>query len=274
MEGAIGVLKSSKAAERPASGDPHPRVYRSGAPGAPVRVVDTQSEPAPVPDVPPLEPTTPRDSVWRDRTRRVLNVLVALIGIILTLPLMAAIAVAIRVTSRGPVIFRQQRVGLDRRQVARGPVEERRVADAGGRIFTMYKFRTMYHRRAKREVWARPGDPRITPVGRILRAYRLDELPQLFNVLRGDMNVVGPRPEQPKIFSNLADRFGAYRARQRVLPGITGMAQVQLPYDQSLEDVRKKVDKDLEYIEKRGLWTDFKIMLRTIKVLCFKRGSL
>ncbi|NNF27399.1 MAG: sugar transferase [Gemmatimonadetes bacterium] len=216
----------------------------------------------------------PRGPVWRDGTRRVLNVFVALIGIVLTLPVMAVIALAIRVTSRGPVIFRQQRVGLDRRLQAKGPVEERRVTDAGGRIFTMYKFRTMYHRSGKREVWARPGDPRITPVGRILRAYRLDELPQLFNVLRGDMNVVGPRPEQPRIFSNLAGRFGAYRMRQRVLPGITGMAQVQLPYDQSLDDVRKKVDKDLEYIEKRGLWTDLKIMLRTIKVLCFKRGSL
>ncbi|NNM33934.1 MAG: hypothetical protein HKO53_12745, partial [Gemmatimonadetes bacterium] len=99
----------------------------------------------------------PRGPVWRDGTRRVLNVFVALIGIVLTLPVMAVIALAIRVTSRGPVIFRQQRVGLDRMLQAKGPVEERRVTDAGGRIFTMYKFRTMYHRKGKREVWARPG---------------------------------------------------------------------------------------------------------------------
>ena len=269
MEGAIGVLKSSEAA-----GDPTPRAYGHGVSSGRVRVVDASREPAPVPEAPAVEPSHPDRETTRDRARRPLNVLVALIGIILTLPLMAVIVLAIRLTSRGPAIFRQQRVGLDRRQVARGPVEERRTVDAGGRIFTMYKFRTMYHRPGKREVWARPGDPRVTPVGRVLRAYRLDELPQLFNVLRGDMNVVGPRPEQPRIFSNLADRFGAYRMRQRVLPGITGMAQVQLPYDQSLDDVRKKVDKDLEYIENRGFWTDLKIMLRTIKVLCFKRGSL
>ena len=138
----------------------------------------------------------------------------------------------------------------------------------------MYKFRTMYCGASDPQVWAKPHDPRITPLGRVLRAYRLDELPQLFNVLLGDMNVVGPRPEQPRIFSRLADQFGAYRMRQRVLPGITGMAQVQLPYDQTMDDVRRKVDKDLEYIERRSLWTDLKIMATTVKVLIFKRGSL
>lgn len=209
-----------------------------------------------------------------DRSRRLLNLSVALIGIALTAPVMVIVALAIRLTSSGPVIFKQERVGLDRRGQAIHPLRDRRAADQGGRVFTMYKFRTMYHRKATAQVWARPGDPRVTPVGRFLRAYRLDELPQLFNVLMGDMNVVGPRPEQPRIFSRLSDRFGPYRKRQRVLPGITGMAQVRLPYDQNMDDVKRKVDADLEYIEQRGFWTDLKIMLSTIKVLLFRRGSL
>lgn len=274
MEGAIGVLKTRETAERPPAADPVRGHRRPPAKAARAVVKDPIPGPAQVPESREGVRGGPPGAAWKDRGRRLLNLAVAFVGIVLTLPLMTVIAVAIRLSSSGPVIFRQQRVGIDRRVGPRGPVEERRVTDAGGRIFTMYKFRTMYHRPRNREVWARPGDPRVTPVGRILRAYRMDELPQLFNVLRGEMNVVGPRPEQPRIFSNLADRFGAYRMRQRVLPGITGMAQVQLPYDQSLDDVRKKMDKDLEYIEKRGFWTDFKIMLSTVKVLFFRRGSL
>ncbi len=274
MEGAIGVLKTREPAERPPAADPVRGIRRPPASRVRAPVMDPIPDTAQVPASHEGVQGEPPGSALRDRGRRLLNVVVAFIGIVLTLPAMTLIALAIRLTSRGPVIFRQQRVGIDRRVGPRGPVPERRVTDAGGRIFTMYKFRTMYHRPRNREVWARPHDPRVTPVGRVLRAYRMDELPQLFNVLRGDMNVVGPRPEQPRIFSDLANRFGSYRMRQRVLPGITGMAQVQLPYDQSLDDVRKKMDKDLEYIEKRGFWTDFKIMLRTVKVLFFKRGSL
>jgi len=210
----------------------------------------------------------------RELGRRGLNVLVAAFGIVLTAPLMLVIAGAIRLTSKGPVIYRQKRVGIDRRRDRTGPVTERRKSDSGGRLFTMYKFRTMYDGAHDPQVWARPDDPRVTPVGRILRAYRLDELPQLFNVLLGDMNVVGPRPEQPRIFTNLAERFTAYRMRQRVLPGITGMAQIHLPYDQSMDDVKRKVDKDLEYIQKKSFWTDVKIMASTVRVLFFRRGSL
>ena len=209
-----------------------------------------------------------------DGGRRLLNIAVALVGIVLTLPLMAVIALAIRLSSKGPVIFKQERVGIDRRASGTTPLKDRRAQDRGGRVFTIYKFRTMYDRKANAQVWSRPGDPRVTPVGRFLRAYRLDELPQLFNVLRGDMNVVGPRPEQPKIFTRLSGRFSRYKKRQKVLPGITGMAQVRLPYDQNMDDVRRKVDADLEYIEKRGFWTDVKIMISTVKVLLFRRGSL
>ena len=206
-----------------------------------------------------------------DFGRRSLNMVVAVIGIVLTAPLMVLIGTAIKLTSRGPVIFRQHRIGIDRRTHDQARSVERRDEDRGGRVFTMYKFRTMYHRKGEFQVWTRPDDPRITPVGRVLRRSRLDELPQLFNVLKGDMNVVGPRPEQPRIFQRLANRFGAYRNRQRVLPGITGMAQVQLPPDQNLEDVRRKVDMDLAYIQKKSFWTDVKIMFSTVRVLLFPR---
>jgi lipopolysaccharide/colanic/teichoic acid biosynthesis glycosyltransferase len=123
------------------------------------------------------------------------------------------------------------------------------------------------------QVWACDDDPRITGIGRILRRYRLDELPQLINVIRGDMNIVGPRPEQPQIFSELREQVDQYPMRQRVLPGITGWAQVNQGYDETLEDVKTKVDLDLQYIERRSLGKDLMIMARTLPVMIFKRGS-
>jgi lipopolysaccharide/colanic/teichoic acid biosynthesis glycosyltransferase len=122
-------------------------------------------------------------------------------------------------------------------------------------------------------IWASADDPRITPVGRWLRQYRLDELPQLINVLRGEMNLVGPRPERPTIVTELRKEIPHYQQRHRALPGITGHAQVNLEYDSSLEDVKKKVAHDLEYIRKASAWEDFKIMLKTIPVMLFRRGS-
>ena len=122
------------------------------------------------------------------------------------------------------------------------------------------------------QVWATDGDPRITPVGRYLRAFRLDELPQLFNVLKGDMNIVGPRPEQPAIFAELSEAVGNYRARQRVLPGITGLAQVTLPYDQDVNDVKNKVELDLQYIRRRSTKSDLMIMAKTLPVMVFRKG--
>ena len=139
----------------------------------------------------------------------------------------------------------------------------------------MLKFRTMYDRGASRmpEVWASPDDPRITRVGSFLRRHRLDELPQLVNVLRGDMNVVGPRPEQPSLFKELQARVPGYSDRQAVLPGITGWAQVNRGYDGSLEDVRRKVEMDLEYIRRRSPVEDLGIMARTLPVMISRRGS-
>jgi len=124
------------------------------------------------------------------------------------------------------------------------------------------------------EVWARPDDPRITAVGRILRLYRLDELPQLLNVLRGEMNVVGPRPEQPTIFARLREQIDCYGERQRVRPGITGWAQVNHRYDQSVDDVRRKLSLDLEYIRHQSLWQDVQIMARTFPVVLKKLGAV
>ena len=121
------------------------------------------------------------------------------------------------------------------------------------------------------QVWATKNDARVTAVGRVMRKYRLDELPQLFNVLRGEMNVVGPRPEQPKLFDDLRQMIDHYPTRQQVLPGITGWAQVNLAYDSSVDDVRKKLDCDLEYIRRRSTAEDLKIMARTPLVMLGKR---
>lgn len=213
-------------------------------------------------------------TVATERLRRVLNVLVAFVAILLALPLMLGIAVLVKLTSPGPVFYCQTRVGVDRRRGGGG--NWRRTVDYGGKLFTMYKFRTMTHVQPAAlagEVWATPNDPRVTPVGRVLRKYRLDELPQLFNVLRGDMNVVGPRPEQPRIFMSLREQVDRYAVRQRVLPGITGWAQVNLPYDRSIDDVRRKVSLDLEYLQRASALEDVKILARTLPVVLLRKGA-
>ena len=222
-----------------------------------------------------------RHSVFHDQTSRALNVAVALLGLILTAPLLIIIAVLVKLTSPGPVIYKQPRVGLDRRRwgserrrAGRHGGQLRRGVDQGGRVFTIYKFRTMRSDRDASQVWACSDDPRITPVGRILRATRLDEIPQLINVLKGDMNIVGPRPEQPDIFLELSKSVANYRDRQRVLPGITGLAQVSMGYDQSLEDVRRKVGFDIKYIRGRSAATDLAIMAKTMPVMVFRRGAM
>ena len=211
----------------------------------------------------------------RDRACRVLNVCVASIAVFLTAPLMMVVWALVRLTSRGPAVYKQERVGIDRRERRSESAEAcRRAQDQGGKIFTIYKFRTMHVDQPATQVWAAKDDPRITSIGRFLRATRLDELPQLFNVLKGDMNIVGPRPEQPKIFASLSEELGEYRQRQKVLPGITGLAQVSLPYDQSIDDVKKKVDLDLEYIRRRSAVKDLVIMAQTPAVMVFRKGAM
>jgi lipopolysaccharide/colanic/teichoic acid biosynthesis glycosyltransferase len=209
---------------------------------------------------------------WPTRT---LNFLLALLAIGCLLPVFLLLAVLIKLTSRGPVFYLQERVGLDRRLPGPGPLNHRRSHDLGGRVFTIYKFRTM---RVDAEaggaaVWAQEQDPRVTPLGRVLRQYRLDELPQLLNVLKGEMNIVGPRPERPTIFAELRGHIAEYPLRQRAKPGITGLAQINHHYDRSLDDVRTKVSYDLEYIRRQSLREDLLIMLKTIPVVLLRRGG-
>jgi lipopolysaccharide/colanic/teichoic acid biosynthesis glycosyltransferase len=206
---------------------------------------------------------------------RALNFTLALLALISLLPIFVLVAVLIKLTSRGPVLYLQERVGLDRRLPEPGPHNHRRAHDLGGRPFTIYKFRTMrvdaeQHSGA---VWAQPQDPRVTPLGRVLRQYRLDELPQLWNVLRGEMNIVGPRPERPTIFAELRSHIAEYPLRQRAKPGITGLAQISHHYDRSIDDVRTKVSYDLEYIRRQSLREDLRIMLKTIPVVLLRRGG-
>ena len=212
--------------------------------------------------------------VSRDGARRLLNVVIAFLGLVVAFVPMLVIALLIKLTSRGPVLFAQGRVGLDRRAPGNEGGNWRRHADDGGLTFTMYKFRTMHvdnGQPEEREVWAKPDDPRVTSVGRVLRKLRLDELPQLWNVLVGDMNIVGPRPEQPTIFAALREQIEEYPRRQKVLPGITGWAQVNLAYDSSVDDVREKLSYDLDYIQQRSALEDLKIMLLTPAVMLGRR---
>jgi lipopolysaccharide/colanic/teichoic acid biosynthesis glycosyltransferase len=205
---------------------------------------------------------------------RAVNVALAAIALIIVAPVMLLVALAVWLTSPGPVFYTQVRVGQDRRGLRNGMPAERRKSDHGGRLFTMYKFRSMRvdAEADGRAVWARPNDDRVTTVGRLLRATRLDELPQLFNVLKGDMNIVGPRPERPCIFAELRENIAEYPMRQLAKPGITGWAQINHTYDSCVDDVRIKVRYDLEYLSRQSLWTDFVIMLRTVPVMFRKSG--
>jgi lipopolysaccharide/colanic/teichoic acid biosynthesis glycosyltransferase len=206
--------------------------------------------------------------------RRALNVVVAAVAIVLTAPLMLGIAILVKLTSPGPFLYRQVRVGVDRRTPLKPAGNHRRSVDLGGKPFTIYKFRTMKVTGPDApQVWASKTDPRITRFGRFLRKSRIDELPQLFNVLLGDMNIVGPRPEQPRIFGELRTQVPGYTLRQTVRPGITGWAQINHHYDQTIEDVKTKVAYDLEYIARQSLTQDLKIMLLTAPVMVLRKGS-
>lgn len=181
------------------------------------------------------------------RWQPVLGWVIAAIATPLVLPLMGFLVVLVRLTSRGPGLYRQQRVGKH------------------GRLFWIYKIRTMRIDAEARTgpVWTDENDPRITVVGRWLRRLHLDELPQLFNVLMGQMTLIGPRPERPEFTQHLARAIPGYLARYLVLPGITGLAQINLPPDSDLDSVRRKLVLDLEYVKKANFWLDFRIMLCT-----------
>ena len=222
---------------------------------------------------PPAVVYVPRSRVeWASR---LLNVALAVVALMVLSPVMLLIALLVRFTSPGPVLYSQQRVGVNRRRRHTQALYDRRGQDAGGIVFTIYKFRTMRNDAEKHSgaVWATHNDPRVTVIGRFLRQYRLDELPQLFNVIRGDMNIVGPRPERPAIFAELRNCIADYPVRQRARPGITGLAQVSNSYDASLDDVKTKVRYDLEYLERQSVAEDLRIMLRTVPVMLFRKGG-
>ncbi len=261
--------------------------FSQGARVTPRRVRTVNVEPAAVAATGPNEPerrpvltsAAPHDEFEpRERSElasRLFNFMLALVMLIIAAPIMAITALFIRLTSRGPVLYTQTRVGVDRRWNRTWALHERRREDLGGIPFTIYKFRSM---RVDAEsngqaVWATQNDARVTTMGKLLRKTRLDETPQLFNVLRGDMNIVGPRPERPSIFVRLREQIDEYPARQRVKPGITGLAQVCNPYDTCLDDVRRKVHFDIEYMRRQSLWGDICIMARTVPVMLFRIGG-
>jgi exopolysaccharide biosynthesis polyprenyl glycosylphosphotransferase len=213
----------------------------------------------------PVELVRPSDLIFNDGfaqprwlvlSRRVLSLVAALGLLALVWPLVLVAAVAIRLDSPGPILFRQERVGR------------------GGTAFAMYKFRTM---RTDAEAggvrWAQRDDPRITRVGRVLRRFRVDELPQLWNVLKGEMELVGPRPERPEFVAQLRRRIPYYDLRHIVPPGITGYAQVCYPYAASVEEAKEKLQFDLYYVRYLSLELDLYVLAMTAKVVLFGRGA-
>ncbi|MFN2577448.1 MAG: TIGR03013 family XrtA/PEP-CTERM system glycosyltransferase [Pyrinomonadaceae bacterium] len=196
----------------------------------------------------------------RARTNEVLRIIihrmVALVGAILSLPIALLTAVLIKIDSRGPVLYKQERVGKN------------------GRTFRVMKFRSMRVDAEKDgPVWASNGDDRMTRVGKIIRKIRVDEIPQFWNILRGDMNFVGPRPERPHFVAQLAEEIEYYEQRHLIAPGLTGWAQIKYPYGASIEDAKKKLEYDLYYIKNQNVMLDATIMFETIKTILSGKGT-
>jgi lipopolysaccharide/colanic/teichoic acid biosynthesis glycosyltransferase len=179
--------------------------------------------------------------------KRAMDLILGTLLVLMSLPIILGAMAMVRLTSRGPSIYRQTRLGRDNRQ------------------YTIYKIRSMYHNCESETgaTWATKKDSRVTPVGRLLRASHIDELPQLWNVLVGEMSLVGPRPERPEIAVKLEAAIPHYADRLQVRPGLTGLAQVQLPPDTSLGDVKRKLACDLYYIEHASFWLDVRILIST-----------
>jgi exopolysaccharide biosynthesis polyprenyl glycosylphosphotransferase len=194
---------------------------------------------------------------WEAQVKRLMDIVVSAAVLCIGAPFWLAVAAAIRINSPGPLIYKQVRVGRN------------------GRDFTMYKFRSMYQDAEKRSgpTWASADDPRITKVGKFIRTARLDEIPQFFNVLRGEMSLVGPRPERPFFVEQLKAEIPWYVRRIKMKPGITGWAQVKHKYDASIEDVKQKVMYDLYYFENMSLTLDIKIILQTFMVVLTGKGA-
>jgi len=177
-----------------------------------------------------------------------LDFALALVMLFFAAPIIILFMVVMRLSSRGPWVYAQKRLGL------------------GGKVFTLYKIRTMYQDSERDSIprWCVPGDPRVTPVGRFLRWSHVDELPQLINILKGEMSLVGPRPERPEFLDQLERALPNYRQRLTVRPGLTGLAQVQQPSDTDLSSVHRKLNYDLCYVERMSLWLDVRLMAGTV----------
>jgi lipopolysaccharide/colanic/teichoic acid biosynthesis glycosyltransferase len=189
--------------------------------------------------------------------KRIMDLFLAVLGLFLISPVMLVAILFIKATSKGPVIYRQNRVGL------------------GGKVFRIYKLRTMRVNAEKGTgaVWAKANDPRITPIGRILRKTHLDEIPQVLNVIKGEMSIVGPRPERPEMVRDFKKVIGDYEKRLHVQPGITGMAQIYHKYDETIADVRKKIKYDLLYIRKMCWLVEVRILAQTFVVALTGKGA-
>ena len=189
-------------------------------------------------------------------TRQVVSIVAAALGLLLFLPLFPLVALAVKLSSKGPVFFRQSRAGM------------------GGRLFDVVKFRTMgTDAEADGAKWATKNDPRVTKVGMLLRKTRIDEIPQLWNVLRGDMGFVGPRPERPEFVNWLNEELPFYYLRTLIRPGLTGWAQVRYGYGATLAETKEKLEYDLYYIKHMSLGLDLLIMFETIKTILRRRGA-
>jgi lipopolysaccharide/colanic/teichoic acid biosynthesis glycosyltransferase len=200
-----------------------------------------------------------RRASWYDTTKVALDFAAALLLLVFTAPLMLLAILLIKITSPGPVIYSQTRLGKN------------------GKPFTIFKLRTMTHNceSLTGAQWSTPGDSRVTAVGRWLRKTHIDELPQLWNVLRGDMSLIGPRPERPEFCPQLEQAIPLYRERLCVRPGVTGFAQVQLPPDTDFDSVRIKLAYDLHYIQTCGFWFDMRVYLGTfLKVIGLSLASI
>ncbi|MFQ3591688.1 MAG: sugar transferase [Gemmataceae bacterium] len=184
---------------------------------------------------------------WYNQVKRTLDIALALLMLIPSLPVILLFALLVKLTSRGPAFYSQTRVGK------------------GGRPFTIWKLRSMVVDSEKYGAqWCAKGDPRITPLGHFLRRSHIDELPQLWNILRGEMSLIGPRPERPEFVPKLEAAIPGYKERLKVLPGVTGLAQIHLPADSDLPGVERKLAMDLYYIKTMSFWMDLRIFLATI----------
>ena len=192
-----------------------------------------------------------------ERFKRASDIFLAVLGLCIASPILAFAAILIKLSSSGPIIYRQNRVGQN------------------NEVFKIYKLRTMQLDAEKDTgaVWAKENDPRITAVGRILRKTHIDEIPQLLNVLKGEMSIVGPRPERPELVRDLKTLIRDYESRLTIKPGITGLAQVWHKYDETIEDVKKKIKYDLLYIRKMCLLVDLRILAQTVLVVLTGKGA-